>query len=475
MEKTTIKGKTTGDVKYLSVTEVLKVCHDILVKNLPTVYFIGELGPVSRPASGHMYFSIKDNRSAKPAVIAGVMWRGLNSRLAFKPEQGMEVMCIGRPAIYAGNGKFQIVVEKMLLAGEGALQQKFEELKKKLTQEGLFSEDRKRELPFFPKTIGIVTSGTGAVIHDIMVKIRERMPSTKVIVADSRVQGHGAAQELANGVAKLNAIDKVEVIIVARGGGSLEDLWAFNEEVLVRAIFASSKPTISGVGHEVDITLSDLVADVRAPTPTAAAEIVVPHREALLETLRDYYRRFRVVRRIVDDSHQAVDELAVRLDRSIDQCLENKANTLNLLKLTLDKHEPVQKISARKEKLINIKTRLNSGVFNRVEKQKAILENLSSRLEKGTGQLLRPENRRNLEQLRERLIRAVSSTVATKSLRLENVQKRIDSINPNSVLKRGYAMVKVGGSVVTKQIQIEKGARFNLRMSDGVVLGERIE
>jgi exodeoxyribonuclease VII large subunit len=267
--------------KYLSVTQLNQLVRVALETRLDAVWVLGEISNFRIPPSGHCYFTLKDDKSQ----ISAVLFRRQGQNLAFVPENGMEVLCFGRVSLYAARGDLQIYVESLEPRGQGALYLAFEQLKKKLAQEGLFAADRKRPLPFLPDTIGIVTSDTGAALQDMLRIIRDRYPDRRVIIRPVKVQGVGSAKEIAAAISDLCTAG-VEVMIVGRGGGSLEDLWAFNEEVVARAIFACSVPVISAVGHEIDFTIADFVADQRAPTPTAAAEMVVPCKKDLLAELQ---------------------------------------------------------------------------------------------------------------------------------------------------------------------------------------------
>jgi exodeoxyribonuclease VII large subunit len=296
--------------EYISVSDLTGRINYALEEEVGEVFFQGEISEIKKAASGHIYFCIKDEKSQ----ISAVMWKGMQHSLKFEPKPGILVLCHGRPTIYHVSGKFQIVVHFMALAGEGDLQKKFLELKEKLEKEGLFSLARKRPIPFWPATLGIITSPTGAVIHDIMIKIAERMPHQKTFLIGVRVQGAGASKEISDAISYFNEKKLVDVIILARGGGSLEDLWAFNEEKTVRAVFASEIPIICGVGHETDITLADLVADLRAPTPTAAAEFSVPKKSDLLNLVNDYEKRIRNFSRWLAPLIQRVDEITFKLN-----------------------------------------------------------------------------------------------------------------------------------------------------------------
>lgn len=267
--------------KFLSVSELNQIVRVTLEKQLDGVWVVGEISNFRIPPSGHCYFTLKDDKSQ----ISAVMFRRQGQELSFLPENGMEVLCFGRVSLYTVRGDLQIYVESLEPRGQGALYLAFEQLKRKLSREGLFADERKRPLPFLPETIGIVTSDKGAALQDMLRIIGDRFPDRRVIVRSVKVQGEGAAREIAAAIAELVKTD-IHVMIVGRGGGSLEDLWAFNEEIVARAIFSCPVPVISAVGHEIDFTIADFVADHRAPTPTAAAEMVVPCKSDLLDQLQ---------------------------------------------------------------------------------------------------------------------------------------------------------------------------------------------
>jgi exodeoxyribonuclease VII large subunit len=332
--------------RFLSVSELNDLIKGSLESHLDTVWVQGEISNFRVPPSGHYYFTLKDDRSQ----ICAVMFRRQGINLRFTPENGMAVLCFGKVSVYAVHGDLQLYVEEIEPQGQGALYVAFEQLKKKLLAEGLFSTDRKKLLPFLPRVIGIVTSDAGAALRDMLRIIDDRYPDRHVIIRPVKVQGDGAAREIARGIYDLNRL-AVNVIIVGRGGGSLEDLWAFNEEVVARAIFASHVPVVSAVGHEVDFTIADFVADSRAPTPTAAAGMVLPRKRDLreqVEVLELQLRRnmdlaidsarenFRgLVKRLADpgrkvrDHQQRLDELSIDLLRRFQERLRQSKNRLS--------------------------------------------------------------------------------------------------------------------------------------------------
>jgi exodeoxyribonuclease VII large subunit len=269
--------------QVISVTDITRQIKMSLEQRFPRVWIQGEISNFKQHTSGHLYFTLKD----EGAQISATMWRSRASGLLFTPEDGMKVIARGGITVYPPRGSYQIDVEQLTPVGIGELQIAFERLKQKLAAEGLFDEARKRPLPSFPERVGIITSETGAALQDIRTVLSRRFPCVEIILRPVRVQGAGASDEIAQALKEMNQYGNVDVIIVGRGGGSLEDLWAFNEEVVARAIAASGIPVVSAVGHEIDFTIADFVADLRAPTPSAAAELIVPDRLELLEVIRN--------------------------------------------------------------------------------------------------------------------------------------------------------------------------------------------
>ena len=295
---------------FLTVSELTQIIKGTLERELEPCWVVGEISNFRIPPSGHLYFTLKDDKSQ----ISAVMFRRQGQGLGFQPENGMEVFCFGRVSVYPVRGDLQLYVESMEPKGRGALYLAFEQLKKRLAEEGLFAVERKRPLPFLPASIGLVTSLQGAALRDMLRIIGDRFPDRRIVIRPVKVQGDGAAAEIAGAVTELGRSGEVEVMIVGRGGGSLEDLWAFNEEVVARAIFAAGVPVISAVGHEIDFTIADFVADHRAPTPTAAAEMVVPRKADLMERVEEM--RGRLLREIhgrLDQEREAWAGLARRL------------------------------------------------------------------------------------------------------------------------------------------------------------------
>lgn len=331
-----------------TVGELTRRVRFLLEDEFSSVWVEGELSGFTHHNSGHMYFTIKD----QDATLQCVMFRRENLKLRFRPEGGLKVVCHGRISVYPPRGQYQLMVDAMEPKGLGALQLAFEQLKEKLFKEGLFDEERKKSIPYLPLRIGIITSPTGAVIHDMKHILERRFPDVHLVVSPVQVQGPKAKFDLVRALEDFNEYEKVDVVILARGGGSLEDLWPFNEEMVARAIAASEIPVISAVGHEVDYTISDFVADLRAPTPSAAAEIVLPEKKELVARLQDWKKRLRQALKdevqhlkerleetlksktltqplsLLDERWQALDELKKELQVSLSRSLDLKKREL---------------------------------------------------------------------------------------------------------------------------------------------------
>ena len=387
----------------------------------------GEISGYKRATSGHVYLALKDDA----AVIDGVMWKGAANALGFAAQDGIEVIATGKLTTYPGRSKYQIVIERMELAGAGALMALFEKLKAKLAGEGLFDGARKRRLPYLPRTIGVVTSPTGAVIRDILHRLEDRCP-THVLVWPVKVQGQGAAEEVAAAVRGFDAmpadgpVPRPDLVIVARGGGSIEDLWAFNEEVVVRAVSACSIPIISAVGHETDTTLCDFAADLRAPTPTAAAEIAVP----VLADLR-----------LTIDSHRN------RTERCARRYVERGREQLTALARLLPKRD--QLLGPQRQRADDFGQRLDRGLERRLTLARGTLDRSAGALRPAT--------------LEHRL--------EAKRAQLDATWRLVQSLNPDNILDRGYARItaRPGGETLASAKSVRAAGGITLLFRDGAV------
>jgi exodeoxyribonuclease VII large subunit len=453
------------DPAYLTVSEVTRLVNDILEMQFPQLLFRGEISQLTLAQSGHIYFTIKD----EGAQLACALWAGVARTLTFKPRVGMTVRCHGRPNVYAQSGRFQVVVHRLFEDGEGELRRRFLELQKRLADDGFFAEERKRPLPFLPKAVGIVTSSTGAVIHDMMVKIRERFPSMVVYLADTRVQGEGAASEIARAIKKLDHSGLVDVIIVARGGGSLEDLWAFNEEEVVKAVFACSRPVISGVGHEVDITLCDLAADVRAPTPTAAAEMVVPHVEDLRAHIDELARRLADTDRWYQPRVQRVDELSLRLRSRLGALATEAQLRLKAAESALVRIKPHRVMELLRVKLGTLDVRLTESLRRGIRERALGVDIVAQRLARALSPETLRQQRTVVESLAERLSVTRTRIVDVHRARFESAQARLESVSPQAVLNRGFSIVYSRGAHVRSVVSVSPGDPLDIRVADGVI------
>ena len=341
--------------KHYTVTELTREIKFLIESSLPDIWVQGEISNFTHHSSGHMYFSLKDENSQ----ISCVMWRSRNHNLFFTPQDGMKVIVRGRITVYEKRGNYQLDVIQIQPAGIGELQLAFEQLKNRLREEGLFSEEFKKPIPQFPARIGIVTSPTGAAIRDMITILHRRFPAIELIVNPVRVQGDGAATEIAQAIDEFNQYGNVDVMIVGRGGGSLEDLWAFNEEIVARAVFRSRIPVISAVGHEVDFSICDLVADLRAPTPSAAAELAVRSRQELLQTLQKDLQKMTAF--ILDD-------------------IKYKREKLQNIELSYAFHQPLDSVKQRSQRLDELKRNLATFISHKVTLSKETHDGLTQRL-----------------------------------------------------------------------------------------------
>ena len=430
--------------EILSVSQLNRTARQLLETGLPMTWVEGEISNLARPASGHIYFSLKDEQ----AQVRCAMFRAANQRLRFEPNAGLQVLLRARVSIYEPRGDYQLIVEHMEEAGEGLLRKRFEQLKAKLAQEGLFDESHKLSLPAIPNQIGVITSPSGAAIRDILHVLRRRYPSASIVLYPTRVQGAGAKEEIS--VALKTAVQRAEcdVLILARGGGSLEDLWAFNEESVARSIYACPIPTVTGVGHEIDFTIADLVADVRAPTPSGAAEIVVPDRKELLRELQIQANRAgTAVRRMLLVTSESLRQLGGRLTRS------HPATILQRLTQQLD--DLTQKLIAKAEhNLTAISWEI--GMLRR---------RLTAASPVGQAQ----RRSADIATMQIRLNNAMHQHLEAASKRLAVSVAGLQAVSPLATLQRGYAVVSDAktGAIIGNASTMQKGDRIDVRLARG--------
>jgi exodeoxyribonuclease VII large subunit len=425
-----------------TVSQLTAEIKTILEQNFEHLWVEGEISNLRLPSSGHLYFTLKD----ESAQVRAVMFRLQNRLLKFEPADGLQVICYGRLSVYEPRGEYQIVVDYLEPKGLGALQLAFEQLKEKLSREGLFDPSHKKPLPHLPQKIGIVTSPTGAAIRDILQIINRRFANVHILLFPVRVQGAGAAQEIAQAIDELNRWPGIDVMIVGRGGGSLEDLWAFNEEAVARAIFRSRIPIISAVGHEVDFTIADFVADLRAPTPSAAAELVVRNKIELIQSL---------------------ETLVLRLYNVGRAALENRRERLSSLIHRLV--DPRRRLSDLRLRMDDLFARLTNSV-----QQCLSLRRDRSRLKADALMLLHPgrqlaEHAHHVAQLIRQMTLALQTRLRLLRQRTDGCMGKLQTLSPLAVLERGYSIVRLlpTKEVIRQASRLEITNRVNVKVHRG--------
>lgn len=429
---------------YLSVSNLTKYLKMKFDRDpyLERVYLTGQVSNF-RKRPKHQYFSLKD----EGAVIQATMWAGVYSKLGFDLEEGMKLNVVGRIQLYEPSGAYSIIIERAEPDGIGALALQFEQLKKKLTSEGFFDDRHKQALPQFVTKVGVLTSPSGAVIRDIITTISRRFPGVEILLFPTKVQGEGAAQEVVDNIIRANQRDDLDLLIVGRGGGSIEDLWAFNEEKVVHAIFESQLPIISSVGHETDITLADFVADRRAATPTAAAELATPVTKAdILAWINERQTRaFQASNRIVRENQERVNKLVQSVifrqpERLYDGYLQ-KLDRLNMSLVSSFK----ENIASNKDSEIQMRHRLQSiDLMSRINRYQDRITSLS-----------------------QQLTYDAKASFESKLRRFEKAQDTLLSLDTSRIIARGYAMLHKGEEVIASVEQIEKGDHLNIQLKDG--------
>lgn len=428
-----------------TVSRLNREIRTVLEQGFASLILTGEISNFITPASGHWYFSLKDEK----AQIKAAMWRGNNRSQSYRPENGAQVTVRARVSLYEPRGDYQLIVEHMEPAGEGQLKQEFDALKMRLAAEGLFSSAYKKPLPLNINHVGVITSATGAAIKDILTVLKRRAPQLEVIIYPAMVQGKEAHVHLINQIQLANARNEVDVLIVGRGGGSLEDLWCFNHEQLARAIYQSELPIVSAVGHEIDTTISDYVADVRAATPSAAAELVSPNTQEL---------------------HSKVIELINRLNNAFKHDMADKRALATQLQHRLNLCHPRNQLNQKAQRLDELTIALQQGMRNRLYQQERTLNNLTPRLMRQSPDKKLSQASHQLMQIQTRLEQAMQHKLqhAQNSLALQ--ASRLDSVSPLNVLARGYSITKTPQGKVVKSVDhIKTGDVLITELADGAI------
>ncbi|EGU20624.1 exodeoxyribonuclease VII large subunit [Vibrio mimicus] len=418
----------------------------LLENEMGIVWLVGEISNFSAPVSGHWYLTLKDSQ----AQVKCAMFKGNNRLVNFKPQNGQQVLVKARLSLYEPRGDYQIILESMQPEGDGRLQQQFEQLKMLLAAEGLFAQTRKKPLPENPRCVGIITSRTGAALHDILHVLKRRDPNLPVVIYPTLVQGEDAAIQIAQAIGRANSRAECDVLIVGRGGGSLEDLWCFNHEIVARTIAASDIPIISAVGHEIDVTIADFVADVRAPTPSAAAELVS----------RDNRHK-----------QQALHQWQAKLASGMRHYLAQQHTQFARIQHKLDKQHPQARLERQQQQLDELSLRLEQKIHQRLATQQQRCERLSHKIQLNSPTHLIRQQRFNLLQQEQRLTQSIQHHLIQSRHQLALLSEKMDAVSPLATLARGYSVTRTAqGELVRQSAQVKPGDTLVTQLMDGEIL-----
>ncbi|WP_318454789.1 exodeoxyribonuclease VII large subunit [Photobacterium leiognathi] len=442
---TTFSPQSQTNSRIYTVSSLNAQVRLILENEMGVVWLIGELSNFSMPVSGHWYFTLKDSR----AQVKCAMFKCSNRHVTFKPGNGNQVLVKARLSLYEPRGDYQLIIESMQPEGDGRLQQQFEQLKMSLAAEGLFAQSLKKALPDQPKRVGIITSKTGAALHDILHVLQRRDPSLPIVIYPTMVQGEGAAISIAQAIGRANARQECDVLIVGRGGGSLEDLWAFNEEIVARTIAASQIPIVSAVGHEVDVTIADFVADVRAPTPSAAAELI--SRDMTYQT-------------------QLLDRKRQQLRHAITAYLSQSLRQTTQLQHRLERQHPQLRLNLQQQHLDEISQRLTQAMARKLQKHQQHIEHNNYKLSLYSPASLVRNAQRNLERSEQRLYDALDRKLLNARHKLAVAAEKLETVSPLATLARGYSITRnEQGDVIRKASQVKAGDTLITTVTDGEI------
>ncbi|MHA0875482.1 exodeoxyribonuclease VII large subunit [Enterobacter pasteurii] len=431
-----------------TVSRLNQTVRLLLEQEMGQVWISGEISNFTQPASGHWYFTLKDDT----AQVRCAMFRNSNRRVTFRPQHGQQVLVRANITLYEPRGDYQIIVESMQPAGEGMLQQKYEQLKAKLSAEGLFDQQLKKPLPSPAHCVGVITSKTGAALHDILHVLKRRDPSLPVIIYPTAVQGDDAPGQIVRAIELANARQECDVLIVGRGGGSLEDLWSFNDERVARAIFASLIPVVSAVGHETDVTIADFVADLRAPTPSAAAEVVSRNQQELLRQIQNGQQR---------------------LEMAMDYFLANRTRRFTQLHHRLQQQHPQLRLARQQTVLERLRQRMNVAVDAQLKRAGSRQQRVTQRLNQQNPQPTIYRAQARIKQLEYRLAENIRARLSTTRERFGNAVTHLEAVSPLSTLARGYSVTTAtDGNVLKQTRQVKAGDILTTRLSDGWVESE---
>jgi len=436
------------DKTIYSVSELNRSAASVLEQNFSWIWVEGEISNLAKPASGHIYFSLKDSG----AQVRCAMFKSRNQTINFQPENGQQVQLRGKVSLYQPRGDYQLIVDRMEEAGDGALQRKFEALKAKLASEGLFDEEVKLEIPELPECIGVITSNTGAAIHDVLSVIKRRFPSIPVRLYSVPVQGEAAAPAICRALELVEEQAECDVVLLVRGGGSLEDLWAFNEESVAWAIYECPIPIVSGIGHEVDISIADFVADIRAATPTAAAETVTPDQSIWLQSLEWYQ---------------------YRLQQLMTEKIQRQSEALNWLDKRLSQQHPVAVVQQLGQRLDDVEQRLSYAWRYSLQQQQTRFHQLKARLQARSPKLAVSHYQYRLQILGQNLHHQIQQTLEHQKSRLQNNARTLHAISPLNTLERGYSITSnMAGKTISSGNEISVGDEVQTRLHQGQIISQ---
>ncbi len=435
----------------LTITQLNYSVKNMLEAEFGHVWLVGEISNFSQPVSGHWYLTLKDEH----AQVRCAMFRMKNVRVTFRPQNGMQVLVRASVSLYEPRGDYQVIIESIQPAGDGLLQQQFEQLKATLAAEGLFAQEHKKPIPPFVKCVGIITSSSGAALQDILNILKRRDPALHVVIYPTLVQGKEATQDIVNMIRLANARQECDVLIVGRGGGSLEDLWCFNEEAVARAIYHSNIPIISAVGHETDVTIADFVADLRAPTPSAAAELVSRDQADLIRRLQ----------------HQA-DKASLAFDR----IWVEKSGLFERLKLRLNAQHPQRSLARQQQQLMQLDKRLTQQIEQILLNKQQRWKMLSQRVERNPLPFRINQSRQQWERLEQRLIFTMEKKVENSRQAFQTLCVQLDSLSPLNVLARGYSVTQnQAGKVLVATEQVQVGEQISTTLEKGRIISRVVD
>ena len=440
------------EIKIISVTELNKLAKSLLENGIPKLWIEGEISNLARPASGHVYFSLKDETSQ----IRCAWFKQRQSINANDISNGTKMLALGKISLYQPRGEYQFIIEKMETAGEGDLKRKYEELKQKLFNEGLFDREKKLQIPKLPKKIGVITSPSGAAIRDVLSILKRRFPLLPIVIFPITVQGDNAAPDIENALKKANLRADCDVLILTRGGGSLEDLWAFNEEIVARAIHTSKIPIISAIGHETDTTIADFVSDIRAPTPSGAAEIVTPDQSELLKLLETMSRR---------------------IEHEINQYINSKSQSMDWLSKRLSQSSPKMTVRKKIEILGNLRKLLFSSIGHNLSFHTKAVDNFKFRLNNSSPTLKIQRAISHLSEMQLKITASTKSSLTKFNSQLTALGKTLDSLSPLKTLDRGYAVARDSKTkkIISNSEKVSINSRIDIKLAKGEIAAKVIE